>query len=145
MPIWPYRLRGWPPSARAPQRAVPADLEEICLKALAAAPADRYPSARALHADVDVDHTVTVGDRLAEAGAVDRRRHEGAEAHGDGAVEHRARHVVVVDGAWQVGADPHPGDLSAGPTGRAELAEALAQAVGRPERRALRAEADDHS
>ena len=38
-----------PPSARAPERSVPPELEEICCRALADERADRYPSARAFH------------------------------------------------------------------------------------------------
>jgi len=36
------------PSVRAPERGVPLDLEEICVKAAATKPEDRFPSARAL-------------------------------------------------------------------------------------------------
>jgi serine/threonine-protein kinase len=42
-----------PPSARAPDRAIPALLEEVCLRALAKKKEARYPSARALYADVE--------------------------------------------------------------------------------------------
>jgi serine/threonine-protein kinase len=41
------------PSERAPERSVPADLERICLRAMAQMPEDRYPSARALYEDLE--------------------------------------------------------------------------------------------
>ncbi len=60
-----------PPSQRAPDRAVPPDLEEICLRALAPQPGDRYPSARALHDELA---RFSAGTREAE------RRRQDAEA-----------------------------------------------------------------
>jgi serine/threonine-protein kinase len=42
-----------PPRKRAPHRDIPADLEEICLRALARDPARRYPTARALHEELE--------------------------------------------------------------------------------------------
>jgi serine/threonine-protein kinase len=42
-----------PPRERAPDRAIPIDLEEICLRALAMDPNHRYPNVRALHAEIE--------------------------------------------------------------------------------------------
>ncbi len=42
-----------PPRERAPEREIPGDLEEICLRALRKEQAERYPTARALHDDVE--------------------------------------------------------------------------------------------
>jgi serine/threonine protein kinase len=53
------RLRGqkatWDarPTARAPKLGIPPELDRICVRATAADPAERYPSARALHDDVE--------------------------------------------------------------------------------------------
>ena len=41
-----------PPSARAPERAIPTELEAICRRAMAVGQADRYPSAEALALDL---------------------------------------------------------------------------------------------
>jgi len=41
-----------PPSARRPDRPIPADLEAIVLRAMALSPADRYPTARELGMDL---------------------------------------------------------------------------------------------
>lgn len=43
-----------PPSVRSPERGIPAELEEICLRALSKKREDRYPSARHLHDEVDL-------------------------------------------------------------------------------------------
>jgi hypothetical protein len=53
LPTWQYKPVDPPPSPRAVNRGVPAALEKIVLRALAPSPADRYPSARALAADLD--------------------------------------------------------------------------------------------
>lgn len=42
------------PSQRAPDREIPPPLEEICMRALAKKPADRYPSARAMAEELDL-------------------------------------------------------------------------------------------
>ncbi len=42
-----------PPRQRSPRRDIPPDLEEICLRALARDPAGRYPTARALHEELE--------------------------------------------------------------------------------------------
>jgi serine/threonine protein kinase len=41
-----------PPSRRAPDRVIPADLAEICMKAVEKDPADRFPTARKLVAEL---------------------------------------------------------------------------------------------
>jgi serine/threonine-protein kinase len=46
--IWDAR-----PSVRAPKRGVPPEFDRICSRATAADPADRYPSARALHDEIE--------------------------------------------------------------------------------------------
>src|SRR6185436_15421290 len=66
------------PSVRAPERAVPPELEAICVRACALLPADRYPSARALHdaierfleGELDVERRRT--QSIAEAQDADR-------------------------------------------------------------------------
>ena len=45
-------LRQEPPPVRAMNRAVPKEVERICLKCLAKSPVNRYPSAKALAADL---------------------------------------------------------------------------------------------
>ena len=42
-----------PPKERAPERDIPDDLQDICMRALRKEPADRYPSVRALHDDIE--------------------------------------------------------------------------------------------
>jgi serine/threonine-protein kinase len=59
-------------SLRAPHRDVPPELEDICVRATATRPADRFPSARALHQAVEA---FLSGDRDVE------RRRELARAH----------------------------------------------------------------
>ncbi|RJO66418.1 MAG: hypothetical protein C4523_12480 [Myxococcales bacterium] len=60
-----------PPSARAPERAIAPELDDICLRALATRKEERYPSARALHGDVEAYFEGTL--------ASERRRREAAE------------------------------------------------------------------
>ncbi|WP_168210407.1 bifunctional serine/threonine-protein kinase/formylglycine-generating enzyme family protein [Persicimonas caeni] len=43
-----------PPSARAPERSIPRELEDICLKALDKAPSNRYASAEAMADDLEL-------------------------------------------------------------------------------------------
>ncbi len=43
-----------PPSERAPERAIPRELEEICLKALLKDPAERYATAEAMADDLEL-------------------------------------------------------------------------------------------
>ena len=65
-----------PPSARAPHRSVPPDLEEICLRALAYAPEDRYPSARALRDEVE-RYLAGTRERDRRRSEADRQVHDG--------------------------------------------------------------------
>ncbi len=69
------------PSERAPSMEIPADLDEICQKALAYNQEDRYASAKALHADVEAFFEGSV--------ASERRRKEALERirEGDGELE----------------------------------------------------------
>jgi serine/threonine-protein kinase len=59
-----------PPAPRTLVPAVPADLEAICLKALAKRPADRYPDGEALARDLDR----ALGGEAVDAAAARRRR-----------------------------------------------------------------------
>jgi serine/threonine-protein kinase len=60
-----------PPRERAPDRDVPAALEEICLKALAPEPAQRFESARELH-DRLQDYVESIHDRERRAAETER-------------------------------------------------------------------------
>jgi serine/threonine-protein kinase len=85
-------------AARCPDADVPPELEAICVRATATDPADRYPSARALH---DALTAFLDGDRdlaLRQAAAVEaaeRARALGRQAlEGDDAVRPRAMQAV---------------------------------------------------
>ncbi|HUS69034.1 MAG TPA: bifunctional serine/threonine-protein kinase/formylglycine-generating enzyme family protein [Kofleriaceae bacterium] len=78
-----------PPGQRAPDRHVPPELDEICMRALRLSPAERYPSARALAADVEaflegrkeLERRTQEADRCAENGEdLAARYHESVEA-----------------------------------------------------------------
>ncbi|HEV8322183.1 MAG TPA: SUMF1/EgtB/PvdO family nonheme iron enzyme [Myxococcota bacterium] len=68
-----------PPRRRAPENAIPPELEEICLRALAKRRRDRYPRARALADDVE--------QFLEGRKEQERREREAAERHGGGEAE----------------------------------------------------------
>src|SRR5579859_1877395 len=69
------------PSARSPAREIPPELDAVCVRATALAPADRYPTVRAL---VDAVESYLDGDRDLEL------RHALAEEHAKAAIEHAA-------------------------------------------------------
>lgn len=64
------------PSERAPDRTIPADLEEICMRALAKNPDNRYPSAQAFADELDLF--------LEGVKEVERRNRKAKEAHENG-------------------------------------------------------------
>lgn len=89
-----------PPRRRTPERDIPPDLEEICLRALARDAADRYPSARALHADIERfltgarerERRAREADRLVEEGR-ETRWYLSTLAEELGAVRERLAHM----------------------------------------------------
>ncbi|NUN49035.1 MAG: SUMF1/EgtB/PvdO family nonheme iron enzyme [Candidatus Brocadiae bacterium] len=86
-----------PPSARA-HVPVPPELEEICLRALAFRPEDRYPSAKALHDDVQLflEGTKERERRSAEAAERVRDGRAWATRHADlkGEIEEQEKVVA---------------------------------------------------
>lgn len=80
------------PSVRCPWAEVPPELEEICVRATALDPADRFPTARALYEAIE---RYLDGDRDLQ------RRRELAEAHFQAAREALARISMAGDGDQQ--------------------------------------------
>lgn len=67
-----------PPAERAPDREIPPDLAEICLRALQLDPEDRFPTARALHDELD-RHLTGARDQARRLADADRLVSEGQE------------------------------------------------------------------
>jgi serine/threonine-protein kinase len=68
------------PSVRAPHVGVPPELDAICVRATAAAPDDRFPTARALHDALQASLTVDQHDAHRQRLAADHRERARAAA-----------------------------------------------------------------
>ncbi len=74
-PLWILQqvLSDWPTAPSSIEPSVPRELEAVCLKALAKAPADRYPSAEALADDLE-RWRAGESTTASPLGALERRR-----------------------------------------------------------------------
>jgi serine/threonine-protein kinase len=104
------------PSKRAPQREVPPELEEICVRATRVDPKDRYQSARELHEAVerylDGDRDVELRRKMA-ADHARKARARAAAALAGGPDAEAARRQALRDAGRTLALDPENGEAMA--------------------------------